>query len=237
MPPWNAAGTRVSSASVTAAGNVSVRCPAVPKRVASRIEPLRRKQQRRLALHPAPERKLLRNAVGPRMRRQPLRPIPERRPPRRQRHRLSGRDRLPGRRKVRHQDPPRHAVDRKMMDRKPQPPGPLRPGIEPQRLHHHAGRRTEPPLRGFRLRGDQLAQRRIVDTADIDPPQAGARRNRTGRHHLKPPLRIRSLLRSILRHQCEPQPQRVVMIEHRRQAPPSDAPAKAPPAPAAASTG
>ena len=30
MPPWNAAGTRVSSAPVTAAGSVSVRCPAVP---------------------------------------------------------------------------------------------------------------------------------------------------------------------------------------------------------------
>ena len=190
MPPWNAAGTRVSSASVTAAGNVSVRCPAVPS--VSRAGSSRSAESSSDGSRCIPRQNESSCATLSvlRMRRQPLRPIPERRPPRRQRDRLSGRDRLPGRRQVRHQDPPRHAVDRKMMDRKPQPPGPLRPGIEPQRLHHHAGRRAEPPLRGLRLRGDQLAQRRIVDTGNIDPPQAGARRNRTGRHHLKPPLRI-----------------------------------------------
>ena len=38
MPPWNAAGTRVSSGSVTAAGSVSVRCPAVPFTVPQGIE-------------------------------------------------------------------------------------------------------------------------------------------------------------------------------------------------------
>ena len=81
MPPWNAAGTRVSSASVTEAGSVSVRCPAVPC-VPRRIQPLRRQRKRRLAQHPAPERKLLRNRCVPRLRRKPLRPAPERRPPR-----------------------------------------------------------------------------------------------------------------------------------------------------------
>ena len=103
-----------------------------------------------------------------------------------------------------------------MMDREPQPPGPQRPGIEPQRLHHHPDRGAEPPLRGFRLCSDQIAQRRIVDTADIDPPQAGRHRNRTGRHHLKAPLRSRRARRAnpIRRHQGETQPQRVVMIEH-----------------------
>ena len=186
MPPWNAAGTRVSSASVTAGRQRQRQMPRRAKPVASGIKPLRRDQQRRLALHAAPEWKLLSNALLLRMRRKPLRPVPERRPPQRQRHCLSGRDRLPGRRKVRHQDPPRHAIDRKMMDRKPQPPGPRRSGIEPHRLHHHAGRRTEPPLRGFRLRGDQLAQRRIssIPATSIRRRQA-ARRNRSGRHHLK----------------------------------------------------
>ena len=77
-----------------------------------------------------------------------------------------------------------------MMDRKPQQTGPLRPGVEPQRLYHHAERGAEPPLRGLRLPGDQIAQRRVVDTGNVDPLQAGARRNRTGRHHLKTPLRI-----------------------------------------------
>ena len=53
---------------------------------------------------------------------------------------------------------------------------PLRPGIEPHRLHHHAGRRTEPPLRGFRLRGDQLAQRRVIVDDRQHRSAAGRRR-------------------------------------------------------------
>ena len=82
MPPWNADGTRVSSAAVTAAGNVSVRCPAVPACRAPDRAPRADQQQRRLAQHAAPERKLLGNARLPRMRRKPLRPAPERRAPR-----------------------------------------------------------------------------------------------------------------------------------------------------------
>src|SRR3546814_11041430 len=66
---------------------------------------------------------LLPDALAPRMLRKPLRPAPEWRPPRRQHHGLPARDRPPRRSQIRHQDPPRHSVDRQVMDRKPQPPG------------------------------------------------------------------------------------------------------------------
>ena len=97
--------------------------PGAAKPVARGIELVLHQQQRGQSRHPAPKRKLRDNAGVPRLRRQLFRPAPKRRPARRQRNRPPRRDRSPRRCQVRHQDPPRHPVDRKMMDRKPQPPG------------------------------------------------------------------------------------------------------------------
>ena len=221
MPPWNAAGTRVSSASRHRSRQRQRQMPGRAQRVARRIEPLLRPAAATAArCIPLQNESSCATLCVPRMRRKPLRPAPERRPPRRQRNRLPRRDRLPRRRQVRHQDPPRHPVDRKMMDRKPQPPGTLRPGIEPHRLHHHAGRRISRRSAASASAAISSAQRPASSTpADIDPPQAGPAATAPGgaissRHSPSAARRIK------------PQPQRVVMIEHRLQAPPSDAPAQ-----------
>jgi len=60
-----------------------------------------------------------------------------------------------------------------MMDRQQQPPRLPRPGIKPHRLQHHASRGHKPALGASRLFGDAGAQRRRIEPANIDPPQAG----------------------------------------------------------------
>ena len=92
----------------------------------------------RRAQHPAPERKLRYPRCDPAPQRQAAAPsdattsraapAPACRPP----------QRPPRRRKIRHQDAPRHPVNREVMDHQQQPSGSLRPSIKPHRLHHHA---------------------------------------------------------------------------------------------------
>ena len=103
--------------------------------VASRIERAVDQRQRRLAQHPGPERKLVDARAGScacaasrcaQRRNEVPRGASAGSPP--------ARNRRPGRRQVRHQDAPRHAVDRQMMDGQQQPAGRV--------AHRH---RTTPP--------------------------------------------------------------------------------------------
>ena len=114
----------------------------------------------RLTQHPGPERKLSHHARILRVSHQTLGPTSERGSGRHQRRRPPARNRLPGRRKVGHQDAPRHPVHRKVMDGEQQPSGALRSGIEPHRLHHHPGRRSKPLFRRQCLFADAGAQAR-----------------------------------------------------------------------------
>ena len=190
MPPWNAAATRVSSACVTAAGSVSVRCPAVPAVSRTASSPLARQQQRRLAELAAPERKLLRQHGHPAHAPQAARAQRRNDVPRAgSATACPRRDRLPGRQ-------PGPAPGSATTPHRPQDdgssassrPGSRRTGIKPHRLHHHAGRRIKPALRGLRRRRDQSAQARLVDTAQHRPaadsrrPQPPAAAQSQGRH-------------------------------------------------------
>ena len=77
--------TRVSSAPVSADGNVRVQMPGGAADIARRIEHTLVERRCGLAQHLAPERKLFRYLHLLRMPHKPLRPIPERSPARRQR--------------------------------------------------------------------------------------------------------------------------------------------------------
>ena len=99
--------------------------------VASAIERTLDQRKRRLTQHPGPERKLFHPRWLLCVRREPLRPAPERGAARRQRRLLPARNRRPGGRQVRHQDAPRHAVHRQMVDGQQQATGALPAGIEP----------------------------------------------------------------------------------------------------------
>ena len=124
---------------------------------------------------PRPERKLGRAPRILRVRHEPLRPAPERRPARRQRRRPARRNRRPRRRKIRHQDAPRDPVDRQddgwsaAAARRA-----AAPGIEPHRLHHHARPPAQACARPPAPVGNAGAQRFFVEPADVDPPQAVA---------------------------------------------------------------
>ena len=76
----------------------------------------------------------------------------------------------------------------KMMDAQQQPPGRIRTRIEPNRLHHHARRRSKPALGGARLLANAGAQRTIVEPPNIDPTQTVASKHRTRRRDLQVPL-------------------------------------------------
>ena len=95
--------------------------------------------------------------------------------------------------------------------------------------------RLPPPPRSARARPHRQSPRRPIGTPDLHPPQASRRRNRPGRHNLKPPSHLAPRYRVL--------PSIVAAAAARRddpaarQAPPPDAPAEAPPAPAAASPG
>ena len=165
----------------------------------------------------------------PRMRRKPLRPAPERGPPRRQRNRLPGRDRLPGRRQVRHQDTPRHPVDHKVMD--------SQPADVPERTAPHRATPPAPYRRPTSSRPAAAAASTAISACKhIVEPRTSIRRKQApaatapARRNLKAPFRVRAA-------RIEPQPQRIMMIEQRLPPPLSDAPSAAPPAPAAASPG
>ncbi len=134
MPPWNAAGTRPNSGSVTEAGSVSRKCPAVPctsccgssGSAASRSDgPASMPRQNDASDTTAASRD--RAASRPaQLRNDVLRAGSD--------TASACRHRPPRRRKVRHQDPPRHPVHRQMVDHQQQAAGPL-----PLR------RRTTPP--------------------------------------------------------------------------------------------
>ena len=208
--------------------------------VAHRVELALRQLQRRQVLLVAPERKLLAQRCASRMPSKPRGPAPERGAPLRQRHRLPGRNLPPRRLQVRHQDPPRHPVDRKMMDAKKQPPRPLRPGIEPHRLQHQAGRRIEPPLGSLRLQPRSAP-------ATLRHPRLG--HPRLGHPRLGRPARARrpaaaavhsaplagSPAASRRPHQAEAAAHRDAQAAP--QARPQDDPPSSPPAPSAASPG
>jgi hypothetical protein len=79
-----------------------------------------------------------------------------------------------------------------MMDRQQQPSGALHPGIEPDRLQHHAGGRRKPAFARLRLALDAGQKVGLVEARNIDPPQAFARAHRTRRRNLqRPVLRLR----------------------------------------------
>ena len=213
MPPWNAAGTRVSSASVTAAGSVSVRCPAVPSDVASRdradpptsssdgSRPHRRARTTALAQpprHPAPAPQAAPPSPGTTSRRggsadRSARPRSPARPP---------------------QGP---APGSATTPRRPQgdgSPATAGPACAAPASNHTACTITPDAgdsrrCRGFRLGGDQLAQRRHRR------PRATSIRRRQSAAATEPAGITSSRQRSARR--IEPQPQRIVMIEHRLQ--------------------
>src|SRR5215470_5877109 len=179
-------------------------------RVARRIERAVNQRQRALTQQPPPERKLANARRILRPRRQPLRPPTKRGPPRRQRRHGAARNRLPRRRKLRHQDAPRHPVNRKMMDGHQQTPRMLRSGIKPHRLHQHSRRRRKPALRRSRMLVNARLTPRSIKTTNVDPSHAGARNHCTSRRHLKLPF-------ALPRSYFQSQPQPIVMIKHSLQ--------------------
>src|SRR5262249_5640222 len=180
--------------------------------VASRIKRAVNQQQRRLAQHPSPKRKLLNAARSLRLRRKPLRPTPKRRPTRRQRRLRSPRNRLPSSRKIRYQDAPRHAVNTQMMNNQKQTTRSLRTSIKPNSLHHHPSRRRKSLLRRLRLLENAGRACRCIKTADVNPLNALCRQHRSRRRNLKLPL-------PDARIHIRPQPQRTdeVILAHSRR--------------------
>ena len=107
-----------------------------------------------------------------RMRRKPLRKAAERSAPWRQRRLLSARNRLPCRRKIRHQDAPRHSVNRQMMDRQQQPPGP------PPRRHRTTPPAASPGRRSKPLLARPAPPRQCSGAAPPHPDRAHRSRRR-----------------------------------------------------------
>ena len=184
-------------------------CPRRPGNVAPIIQRPVNQRQRRPAQQLPPERKLVHNAGAVRLRQQPLRPAPQRRPPRRQRQGPAARHRRPRRRQVRNQQPPRHPVHTKMMDRKQKTTRGLPAGIKPHRLQHHPRPWRQPKRSRLRLRRKARRQRCIVQPRNRHPTQPTRRRNRTRRRHLQPPLPPG--------RRRKPQPQRVMVIDNALQ--------------------
>ncbi len=77
------------------------------------------------------------------------------------------------------------------MDRQQQAAGLRRAGVEPHRLHHHAGRRRKPHLRRLSLLDDAGAPRILIEPTDVHPPQAGPRIDRADRRDLQRELTTR----------------------------------------------
>ena len=236
MPPWNAAGTRVSSASVTEAGSVSVRWPAVPftsRDASSRPSesssegPPSRSRQKAISEASAASRARAESRCA-----QCRNDVPRAR----QRHRAAARHRLPRRRKVGPENPPRHSVHRKMVDRQQQAAGARGTRVEPHRLHQMPRRRIEPKLGCLRLPMDQRAQLVFVETARIHPTQARLRPHRAhGQHLERPVLRPGVCGLAVRRHRAAAAARRDGPAAP--AAPPRDPPAAGPRASAAAATG
>src|SRR5262249_48303630 len=140
--------------------------------IARRIKRAVNQRQRALTQHPRPKRKLANARRILRPRRQPLPPPPNRPPPRRPPRPPAARNRLPRRRKLRHQDAPRPPVNRKMMDGQQQTPRTLRSGVKPHRLHHHPRRRRKPALRRSRMLADARLTPPSIKTTNVNPSDA-----------------------------------------------------------------
>ena len=117
---------------------------------------------------------------------------------------------VPGRRQIRHQDAPRHPVDRKMMDHQQQPSRRCRPASNHTACSITPGRRRKPASAAAPLDrcGRCSAAASSPPTSTRGRQQAG--RDRPGRHDLQAPV-----AGPLPAHQ--PQPQRIVMIQHRLQ--------------------
>jgi hypothetical protein len=144
----------------------------------------------RLTQHPGPERKFSHHARILRVSPQTLGPTTQRGSGRHQRRRPPARNRLPGRRQIRHQDAPRHPVHHKVMNGEQQPSGSLRSGIQPHRLHHHPGRRSKPPFRRQRLFGDAGPKPSSIEPADVGSTQAIPSPHRTRGRNLQTPFAV-----------------------------------------------
>ena len=167
--------------------------------------------QRRCAEHRVPEAELLHaHRVGCGCR-QPLRPAPQRRALRQQLRRAASCKRPIGRRQIRHDDPPRHAIHRKMMNGQQQPSRCLRPGVEPHCPHHRAGPRRKPAHRAVGRLDDAVMQRRAIEPDNVHALQTARRRNCPRLYDLQAPLAGHF-------SGGHAQSQRVVMIENRLQA-------------------
>ena len=184
----------------------------------------------RLTQHPGPERKLADAARILRVRRQPLRPTAERGAARRQRRRMAARNRLPGRRKVRHQDAPRHPVHR-------QDDGwsaaAARPAAAP--ASNHTACTITPAAGASRLSAACACSPMQATSPAASSPQMSMRR----RHSAAGTAPGGAISRP---HRRSPQAQRRAAATHRddRAQPArrrSDDPPQDPPAPAAASPG
>ena len=161
MPPWNAAGTGVSSGPVTDAGSVSVTGRAVPQR---RDPPPANRQSARSRLPSMPLQ--CRQLPDPRRRRplpQAVAPTAATRCRAAPARRLAARYRRPRRRQIRHQDAPRHPVHRKMMDRQQQQPVRCAPAS-----NHTACNIT--PAAGASRSGPPRRRRDRACSRGVDPP-------------------------------------------------------------------
>src|SRR6266540_4282330 len=208
MPAWNAAGTRRSSPSVSAAGSVSVSRPAVPitSRPAS-SEPSTSNSDRLLSIPVQNDSSSTQLAACAR---DALPPPTKRGAPQPQHRLIPTRKRRPRSRKIRHQNAPRHSVHTQMMNHQKQTPRMLRTSIKPNRLHHHPRRRRKSAHRRLRLFANARLPRRDIKATNVNPPNAVSRQHRSGRRHLKLPLPRPS-------SHIHPQTQRIVMIKHSLQ--------------------
>ena len=166
--------------------SVSRRCPDVPATSRPASSLLLDQQQRRL-LRTARQCDNLRNHLSHRARAQAAPPSPEQSPAPAARPPARATEPTPT--QGRRQHPPRHPVDRKVMDRQPQPPGIAQPRRRATPPAASARRRIEPASASAApLRSD--ARRNAVQSSrppPIDPPQALRRRHRPDRHHLQLP--------------------------------------------------
>src|SRR5262249_30294459 len=188
MPQWNAAGTRVSNACVSATGSVSVSRPAVP--IVSRAgssEPSTSDSEGALSCSlqnessPTHAASCARNSSRCDHRRNEV--------PRAVSAGTSPRAIAAHSRPTRGtQTPTAPPATRKRRDVKQNPPGPPPAAKNPPPLQNPPSRRRNPPLRPPRMLADARLTRPSIKTANVDPPDAGRRIHRPSRRHLQLPL-------------------------------------------------
>ena len=196
MPPWNAAGTRVSSAPVIAAGSVKVSCPAVPLMSRSGSSaPSTSDSDGSLSIPVQNDSSSIR--VGS------CACAASRCAQRRNEVPRGGSDGSSPCAQSPPRPPPGPAPGCATTLRRPPGGGwsaaddryALRTGIEPDRLHHRACGRRQPQLGRQRLLADGGAQRSLIHAGDIDAMQALAGLHGIRRCDLQGPLGALSLLR------------------------------------------